>query len=169
MLKIMQLHQPVIAEVPGIAAAAGCQLVASCDLAIASETSLFITPGVNIGLFCSTPMVAVSRSLGRKKTMEMLLTGESLTAEDAEKFGLINKCVSLNQLENITLKFAKHIASKPSSTIKIGKEAFYKQVELPIEKAYEYTSQVMAENMLERDAKEGIEAFLKKREPFWES
>ncbi len=169
MMKIMQLQQPVIAEVPGIAAAAGCQLVASCDLAIAAKTSLFLTPGVNIGLFCSTPMVAVSRSLGRKKTMEMLLTGESLSADEALKYGLINKCVSLDQLENETLRFAKLIASKPKSTVKIGKEAFYKQAELPIEKAYEYTSQVMAKNMLEKDAREGIEAFLNKREPIWES
>ena len=169
MIKIMQLNQPVIAEVPGIAAAAGCQLVASCDLAIASKTSLFITPGVNIGLFCSTPMVAVSRSLGRKKTMEMLLTGESLNAEEAVQYGLINRCVSLNELKDETLKFAKLIASKPKSTVKIGKKAFYEQAELPIEKAYEYTSQVMAENMLESDAKEGIDAFLKKREPIWES
>ena len=169
MLKIMNIPQPVIAEVPGVAAAAGCQLVATCDLAIASNDAVFITPGVNIGLFCSTPMVAVSRSLGRKKTMEMLLTGESMNANDAVHFGLINKNVPLNELEISVLKFAKLIASKPTSTVRIGKEAFYKQAELPIEKAYKYTSEVMAKNMLEKDAKEGIEAFLEKREPKWDN
>ncbi|MDC3096687.1 enoyl-CoA hydratase [Alphaproteobacteria bacterium] len=169
MLKIMKSPQPVIAQIPGVAAAAGCQLVATCDLAIASNEAVFITPGVNIGLFCSTPMVAVSRSLGRKKTMEMLLTGESMNAEDAVSFGLINKNVPLNELEITVLNFAKLIASKPTSTVRIGKEAFYKQVELPIEKAYKYTSEVMAQNMLKKDAKEGIEAFLEKREPKWEN
>ena len=169
MLKIMKSPQPVIAQIPGVAAAAGCQLVATCDLAIASNEAVFITPGVNIGLFCSTPMVAVSRSLGRKKTMEMLLTGESMNAEDAVSFGLINKKVPLNELEITVLNFAKLIASKPTSTVRIGKEAFYKQAELPIEKAYKYTSEVMAQNMLKKDAKEGIEAFLEKREPKWEN
>ena len=169
MLKIMKSPQPVIAQIPGVAAAAGCQLVATCDLAIASNEAVFITPGVNIGLFCSTPMFAVSRSLGRKKTMEMLLTGESMNAEDAVSFGLINKKVPLNELEITVLNFAKLIASKPTSTVRIGKEAFYKQAELPIEKAYKYTSEVMAQNMLKKDAKEGIEAFLEKREPKWEN
>ena len=167
MQMIHTIPQPVIAEVPGIAAAAGCQLVATCDLAIASEKARFITPGVNIGLFCSTPMVAISRSLGRKKTMEMLLTGESLNANDAEQYGLINKCVPSNLLEKETMKYAELIASKPRSTVKIGKEAFYRQIELPLKDAYCYTSEVMAKNMLEKDAKEGIDAFLEKRDPIW--
>ena len=169
MLKINKNNKPVIAMVDGIATAAGCQLISSCDLAYSSSRAKYATPGVNIGLFCSTPMVAVSRSLGRKKTMEMLLTGESMKAEDAVSFGLINKKVSLNELEITVLNFAKLIASKPTSTVRIGKEAFYKQAELPIEKAYKYTSEVMAQNMLKKDAKEGIEAFLEKREPKWEN
>ena len=169
MTKILTIPQPVIAEVPGVAAAAGCQLVATCDLAIASEKASFMTPGVNIGLFCSTPMVAVSRNLNRKKTMELLLTGKSLSAREAVQFGLINKCVKHKELLNITLKMASLIASKPKSTVKIGKEAFYKQIELPINEAYNYTSKVMASNMLEIDAKEGIEAFLEKRDPLWSS
>ena len=169
MLSLLKLNIPVIAKVHSTATAAGCQLVATCDLAIASTNAKFATPGVNIGLFCSTPMVAVSRSLGRKKTMEMLLTGESMNANDAVNFGLINKNVSLNELEKTVLNFAKLIASKPTSTVRIGKEAFYKQAELPIEKAYKYTSEVMAQNMLEKDAKEGIEAFLEKREPKWDN
>ena len=169
MQKILKIPQPVIAEVPGVAAAAGCQLVATCDLAIASDRATFMTPGVNIGLFCSTPMVAISRNLNRKKTMEMLLTGESITAEDAVRFGLINKCVKHHQLEEKTLKIAKLIASKPKSTVKIGKEAFYNQSELPINDAYNYTSEVMALNMLEEDAIEGIDAFLEKRNPIWSS
>jgi len=161
--------QPVIAEVPGMAAAAGCQLVATCDLAVASDHATFMTPGVNIGLFCSTPMVAVSRNVTRKKMMEMLLIGERMTAVEAEKYGLVNKVVADNLLLKTTLEMANKIAKKPKSTIKIGKEAFYKQLELPIDKAYEYTSEVMALNMLEKDAKEGIEAFLKKRSPIWSS
>ncbi len=242
MLKIMNIPQPVIAEVPGVAAAAGCQLVATCDLAIASSDAVFITPGVNIGLFCSTPMVAVSRSLGRKKTMEMLLTGESMNANDAVNFGLINKNVSLNELEKTVLNFAKLIAStnakfatpgvniglfcstpmvalsrnisnkhsmemlitgdlidaqtaqnfglinkvvspeklnntvteiankilkKSYTTIATGKKAFYHQLELGISKAYDFTSEVMAENMIEYNAQEGVEAFLQKRSPIW--
>ncbi len=167
MQKIITIPQPVIAEVPGVAAAAGCQLVATCDLAIASEKATFITPGVNIGLFCSTPMVAVSRNIGRKKMMEMLLTGESLDARDAVQFGLINKYVPHNDLAKSTLEMAKLISSKPKSTVKIGKEAYYNQAELPIKEAYKYTSEVMALNMLEEDAKEGIEAFLAKRNPKW--
>ena len=169
MQTIVNNPKPVIAEVAGIATAAGCQLVASCDLAYASKSATFATPGVNIGLFCSTPMVAVSRSLGRKKTMEMLLTGESMNAKEAVSFGLINKNVPLDELEITVLNFAKLIASKPTSTVRIGKEAFYKQAELPIENAYKYTSEVMAQNMLQKDAKEGIEAFLNKREPKWEN
>ncbi len=167
MQKIITIPQPVIAEVPGVAAAAGCQLVATCDLAIASEKATFITPGVNIGLFCSTPMVAVSRNIGRKKMMEMLLTGESLNAEDAVQFGLINKYVLHDDLAKNTLEMAKLIALKPKSTVKIGKEAFYNQAELTTKEAYKYTSEVMALNMLKDDAKEGIEAFIEKRSPKW--
>ena len=167
MQTIMNLPQPVIAEVTGIAAAAGCQLVASCDLAVASEQSSFMTPGVNIGLFCSTPMVAVSRNISRKKIMEMLLTGEKLNSQDAVQFGLINYSVPQEQLRNKTMNLAKLIASKPSSTVKIGKEAFYRQVEMPINEAYNYTSEVMTANMMEIDAQEGINAFLDKRHPNW--
>jgi enoyl-CoA hydratase/carnithine racemase len=167
MQTIMNLPQPVIAEVTGIAAAAGCQLVASCDLAVASEQSSFMTPGVNIGLFCSTPMVAVSRNISRKKIMEMLLTGEKLNSQDAVQFGLINHSVPQEQLRNKTMNLAKLIASKPSSTVKIGKEAFYRQVEMPINEAYNYTSEVMTANMMEIDAQEGINAFLDKRHPNW--
>ncbi len=167
MQTIMNLPQPVIAEVCGIAAAAGCQLVASCDLAVASQEASFMTPGVNIGLFCSTPMVAVSRNLSRKKILEMLLTGEKLSAKDAVDYGLINHCVPLDQLHQKTLSIANIIASKSLSTVKIGKEAFYKQVEMPIDEAYKYTSEVMAMNMMEKDANEGISAFLDKRSPSW--
>ncbi len=168
MQTIMNLPQPVIAEVCGIAAAAGCQLVASCDLAVASEKANFMTPGVNIGLFCSTPMVAVSRNLSRKKIMEMLLTGEKLSAKEAVDYGLINHCVPLDQLHQKTLNIANIIASKPTSTVKIGKKAFYKQVEMSISDAYNYTSEVMVQNMLELDAHEGISAFLEKRLPKWQ-
>ncbi len=167
MQTIMHLPQPVIAEVCGVAAAAGCQLVASCDLAVASEQATFMTPGVNIGLFCSTPMVAVSRNLSRKKIMEMLLTGEKLSAKEAVDFGLINHCVPFDELQLKTMSLANLIASKPLSTVKIGKEAFYKQLEMPINDAYNYTSEVMAMNMMELDAHEGISAFLDKRSPSW--
>ena len=169
MQKILAIPQPVIAEVPGMAAAAGCQLVATCDLAIASEKATFMTPGVNIGLFCSTPMVAVARNISRKKMMEMLLTGESLSATDAVNFGLVNKCVKHEFLKKTTLDMASLIASKPKSTVRIGKQAFYNQIELPTNKAYEYTSKVMALNMMEKDANEGIEAFVDKRNPNWSS
>ena len=167
MQTIIRSPQPVIAEVCGVAAAAGCQLVASCDLAVASDNSAFITPGVNIGLFCSTPMVAISRNISRKKVMEMLLTGEKLSALDAVQFGLVNKCVPSAQLKVETLNLAKLIATKPTSTVKIGKEAFYKQVEMSLDEAYNYTSKVMAINMMEIDAQEGISAFLDKRTPSW--
>ena len=167
MLQIVEGRKPVIAKVHGAAFAAGCQLVASCDLAVASEQSSFMTPGVNIGLFCSTPMVAVSRNISRKKIMEMLLTGEKLSAQEAVQFGLINKCVPLERLHVDTLNLAKLIASKPTSTVKIGKEAFYKQVEMSLDDAYNYTSEVMAINMMEIDAHEGISAFLDKRTPSW--
>ena len=167
MLQIVEGRKPVIAKVHGAAFAAGCQLVASCDLAVASENASFMTPGVNIGLFCSTPMVAVSRNISRKKIMEMLLTGESMSAKDAVDYGLINHCVPVDQLQDKTMSLANLIASKPISTVKIGKEAFYKQVEMPISEAYNYTSEVMAKNMLELDAHEGISAFLEKRLPEW--
>ena len=167
MLQIVEGRKPVIAKVHGAAFAAGCQLVASCDLAVASEQSSFMTPGVNIGLFCSTPMVAVSRNISRKKIMEMLLTGEKLSAQEAVQFGLINKCVPLERLHVDTLNLAKLIASKPTSTVKIGKEAFYKQVDMSLDEAYHYTSEVMAINMMEIDAHEGISAFLDKRPPSW--
>jgi enoyl-CoA hydratase/carnithine racemase len=167
MLKIVKLPKPVIAGVQGIATAAGCQLVASCDLAIASNNSKFATPGVNIGLFCSTPMVAVSRNVNRKQTMEMLLLGEFIPPSKAQDLGLINKIVSDKDLKEETIKMAKVIASKSPTTIAIGKEAFYKQLEMTIEEAYEYTSQVMARNMIEKDAQEGISAFIENRDPKW--
>ena len=167
MLKIVKLPKPVIAGVQGIATAAGCQLVASCDLAIASNNSKFATPGVNIGLFCSTPMVAVSRNVNRKQTMEMLLLGEFIPPSKAQDLGLINKIVSDKDLKEETIKMAKVIASKSPATVAIGKEAFYKQLEMDIEEAYKYTSQVMSRNMIEKDAQEGISAFIENRDPKW--
>ena len=167
MLKIVKLPKPVIAGVKGIATAAGCQLVASCDLAIASNNSKFATPGVNIGLFCSTPMVAVSRNVNRKQTMEMLLLGEFIYPSKAQEIGLINKIVSENNLKEETIKMAKIIASKSPTTVAIGKEAFYKQLDMDIEEAYKYTSKVMSRNMLEQDAQEGISAFIENRDPEW--
>ena len=167
MLKIVKLPKPVIAGVQGIATAAGCQLVASCDLAIASNNSKFATPGVNIGLFCSTPMVAVSRNVNRKQTMEMLLLGEFIPPLKAQEIGLINKIVSDKNLKEETIKMAKIIASKSPTTVAIGKEAFYKQLEMSMEEAYQYTSQVMSKNMLEKDAQEGISAFIENRAPKW--
>ena len=169
MIEIVEGRKPVIAKVHGAAFAAGCQLVASCDLAISSEDSVFATPGVNIGLFCSTPMVAVSRKVGRKKMMKMLLTGDPINAEYAKEIGLINDYYSKSQLETEVLKLAKKIASKSNLTIKIGKKAFYKQLEMPLKKAYRYTSQVMTENMMSFDAKEGISAFIEKRSPSWKN
>ena len=147
----------------------GCQLVASCDLAISSDDAIFATPGVNIGLFCSTPMVAVSRKVSRKKTMKMLLTGEPIDAKYAKEIGLINDHFPISELENEVLKLAEKIASKSNLTIKIGKKAFYKQLEMPLSKAYKYTSKVMTENMMSFDAKEGISAFLEKRKPSWKN
>jgi len=169
MLEIVEGKKPVIAKVHGAAFAAGCQLVASCDLAISSEDAIFATPGVNIGLFCSTPMVAVSRKVSRKKTMKMLLTGEPIDAKYAKEIGLINDYFPVSELENEVLKLAKKIASKSNLTIKIGKKAFYKQLEMPLNKAYKYTSKVMTENMMSFDAKEGITAFLEKRKPSWKN
>jgi enoyl-CoA hydratase/carnithine racemase len=153
--------------VQGIATAAGCQLVASCDLAVASSEAKFATPGVNIGLFCSTPMVALSRNVSRKHAMEMLLTGEMVSAEDAYRFGLVNRVVNPDALAGETLKLAHRIASKPRATVKIGKEAFYNQLEMGVAHAYDYASKVMTENMLHAEATEGIGAFVEKREPKW--
>ena len=169
MLEIIEGRKPVIAKVHGPAFAAGCQLVASCDLAISSDDAIFATPGVNIGLFCSTPMVAVSRKVSRKKTMKMLLTGDPINASNAKEIGLINDHYPISELEDEVLKLAKKIASKSNLTIKIGKEAFYKQLEMPLNKAYKYTSKVMTENAMEIDAKEGISAFLEKRKPQWKN
>ena len=168
MLAILSLPKPVIARVQGIATAAGCQLVASCDLAVAAEGARFATPGVNIGLFCSTPMVALSRAVPRKQAMEMLLTGEPITAERARALGLVNQVVPADQLEDATWALAKKIAGKSPLIVKIGKEAFYRQAEMDVAAAYAYTSQVMTENMLARDAAEGIDAFIEKREPHWQ-
>ena len=167
MLQIVEGKKPVIAKVHGAAYAAGCQLVASCDLAYSTKDALFATPGVNIGLFCSTPMVAVSRKINRKPMMKMLLTGEPIKANYAKEIGLINDYFSKSKLNSEIMKIAKKIASKSNLTIKIGKQAFYKQLEMPLRKAYSYTSQMMTYNMMAMDAKEGISAFLEKRKPKW--
>ncbi len=167
MQTIVSHPRPVIADIRGIATAAGCQIVASCDLAIASKQSRFSTPGVQIGLFCSTPMVALSRNLSRKHAMEMLLTGEMISAQKAEKIGLINKAVDLEEMDEAVNKLARLIASKPRLTLEIGKSAFYQQVEMDIASAYEFASSVMVDNMLSADASEGIGAFLQKRDPVW--
>jgi enoyl-CoA hydratase/carnithine racemase len=169
MLEIVEGKKPVIAKVHGAAFAAGCQLVASCDLAISSDEAIFATPGVNIGLFCSTPMVAISRKVSRKRIMKMLLTGEHIDAKYAKEIGLINDYYPIQQLESEVLKIAKKISSKSSLLIKIGKKAFYKQLEMTLNKAYQYTSKVMTENMMTRDAKEGISAFIEKRKPKWKN
>lgn len=167
MLTIVRLPKPVIAAVNGIATAAGCQLVATCDLAVAATDARFATPGVNIGLFCSTPMVALSRNLSRKATMEMLLLGEMVEAEEALRLGLVNRVAEPDRVVNEAVAFGRKIASKPSRTLKIGKEAFYRQLEMPLDEAYRYTAGVMVENMLDAEAEEGIGAFLDKREPQW--
>ena len=167
MLNIVNHKKPVIAKIHGAAFAAGCQLVASCDLAYSDSKAIFATPGVNIGLFCSTPMVAVSRKINRKPMMKMLLTGEPIKANYAKEIGLINDYFSKSKLNSETMKIAKKIASKSNLTIKIGKQAFYKQLEMPLRKAYSYTSQMMTYNMMAMDAKEGISAFLEKRKPKW--
>ena len=169
MLQIVEGKKPVIAKVHGAAFAAGCQLVASCDLAYSTNDAIFATPGVNIGLFCSTPMVAVSRKINRKTMMQMLLTGEPIKADYAKQIGLINNCYSKKTLDKEVLNIAKLIASKSNLTIKIGKEAFYKQLELPLRKAYSYTSKMMTMNMMAMDAQEGISAFLEKRKPVWKN
>ena len=169
MQTIVRLPKPVIAQVHGIATAAGCQLVASCDLAVAAEDARFATPGVNIGLFCSTPMVALSRNVARKEAMEMLLTGDMISAPRAREIGLINRVVTQANLRAETLKLAEQIASKSRTTIAIGKEAFYRQLEMGLSDAYAFASEVMTRNMLEADAEEGICAFIDKREPKWQA
>lgn len=168
MTAIVRHPKPIIAEVQGLASAAGCQLVASCDLAIASETAAFCTPGVNIGLFCSTPMVALSRNVSHKHAMEMLLTGDTTSAADAVRIGLVNRAVDPDQLTDVAMELAHKIAGKSQLTVKTGKKAFYAQRELPLEEAYAYTAKVMAENLMARDAEEGIAAFIGKRPPAWE-
>ena len=169
MLQIVEGKKPVIAKVHGAAFAAGCQLVASCDLAYSTNDAIFATPGVNIGLFCSTPMVAVSRKINRKIMMKMLLTGDPIKANYAKEIGLINDCFKKNKINKEVIKIAKKIASKSNLTIKIGKRAFYKQLEMPLKKAYAYTSRTMTQNMMSLDAKEGISAFLEKRKPKWKN
>jgi|TARA_Y100001949_G_C15808586_1_gene252436 enoyl-CoA hydratase/carnithine racemase len=169
MLEIVEGKKPVIAKVHGAAFAAGCQLVASCDLAVSSDDAIFATPGVNIGLFCSTPMVAVSRKVSRKKTMKMLLTGDHIDAKYAKEIGLINDHYPFSKLDDEVLKLAKKITSKSNLVVKIGKKAFYKQLEMPLNKAYKYTSNIMTKNMMALDAKEGISAFLEKRNPYWKN
>jgi enoyl-CoA hydratase/carnithine racemase len=167
MLKIVRLPKPVIAEVHGIATAAGCQLVATCDLAVAADDARFATPGVNIGLFCSTPMVALTRAVGRKAAMEMLLTGELIDAEKARALGLVNRVVPRAELRSAVDALAHQIAAKSAFTVAIGKEAFYRQAELALPDAYRYAAEIMTRNMLAEDAAEGIDAFLEKRPPVW--
>jgi enoyl-CoA hydratase/carnithine racemase len=167
MQRITTLRVPVIARVHGIATAAGCQLVASCDLAIAADTARFATPGVNIGLFCSTPMVALSRAVGRKAAMEMLLTGDMIGAAEAARLGLVNRAVPEAELDDAVRALAARIAGKSRAVVGLGKPAFYRQAELPLAEAYAYTADVMVRNMRERDAAEGIDAFLQKRPPVW--
>jgi enoyl-CoA hydratase/carnithine racemase len=167
MQTIVRHPKPIIAEVQGTATAAGCQLVASCDLAVAASSAHFATPGVNIGLFCSTPMVALSRNVSRKHAMEMLLTGEMISADEAKRIGLVNRVVDPAALEGESMKLARLIASKPVATVKVGKEAFYRQLEMGLSDAYDYASRVMTENMLAAEAEEGICAFIEKREPKW--
>ncbi len=164
---IVNSPKPVIAEVNGVATAAGCQLVASCDLAISSEKAKFATPGVNIGLFCSTPMVALSRNVSKKDSMRMLLTGEMIDAKEARRISLINNFVPEEQLTMSVMDLANKISEKSQAVLKIGKEAFYKQYELSLDEAYEYASEVMTKNMLIEDASEGINSFLDKRNPKW--
>ncbi|HJU20574.1 MAG TPA: enoyl-CoA hydratase [Stellaceae bacterium] len=168
MLRIVHLPKPVIAAVHGVATAAGCQLVATCDLAIAAENARFATPGVNIGLFCSTPMVALSRAIGRKAAMEMLLLGELIDAGTAHRLGLVNRVVPEAGLRDAADDLARRIAGKSARTLAIGKEAFYRQAELDLAAAYRYAAEVMTTNMLAADAEEGIDAFLAKRPPVWQ-
>jgi enoyl-CoA hydratase/carnithine racemase len=168
MQAIVRLPKPVVAAVQGVATAAGCQLVASCDLAIASETASFATPGVDIGLFCSTPMVALSRNVPRKQAMEMLLTGEPVSAARAYDIGLVNRVVAAGAERDAAIALAQKVALKSAYTIKLGKAAFYRQAEMSLADAYRYAAEVMTENMMARDAEEGIDAFIEKREPKWQ-
>jgi enoyl-CoA hydratase/carnithine racemase len=167
MLSILRLPQPVIAAVEGMATAAGCQLVATCDLAVTSSAAKFSTPGVHIGLFCSTPMVALSRNVGRKHAMEMLITGDTISADDAYRIGLVNRVVEPGMARQHALRLAQKISAKSPAVIKLGKEAFYRQIEMGIADAYAYAGEVMVQNMMARDAAEGISAFLEKRPPNW--
>ena len=167
MMRITTLPVPVIARVHGVATAAGCQLVATCDLAVAADTARFATPGVNIGLFCSTPMVALSRAVGRKAAMEMLLTGDAVDAATAVRLGLINHAVPPSELDEAVLNLAGRLASKSRAVLGLGKPAFHVQAEMPLAQAYAYTAGVMVKNMAEPDAAEGIDAFIAKREPIW--
>ncbi len=167
MQKVVNHRLPVIASIQGVASAAGCQLVASCDLAVASLESKFITPGVNIGLFCSTPMVALSRNVSNKHALEMLLTGEGASATKAAEIGLINRAVPLDEVDATVKWFTDRITAKSAMTIKTGKQAYYKQSQMPLNEAYDYCTNVMVENMLKHDAEEGIGAFLEKREAEW--
>jgi enoyl-CoA hydratase/carnithine racemase len=168
MQAIVQLPKPVVAAVQGVATAAGCQLVASCDLAVASEAATFATPGVDIGLFCSTPMVALSRNVPRKQAMEMLLTGEPIAATTARDIGLVNHVVAAGTERDAAIALAQKVALKSAYTIKLGKEAFYRQAEMNLAEAYRYAAEVMTENMMARDAEEGIGAFIEKRAPKWQ-
>jgi enoyl-CoA hydratase/carnithine racemase len=168
MQAIVQLPKPVVAAVQGVATAAGCQLVASCDLAVASEAATFATPGVDIGLFCSTPMVALSRNVPRKQAMEMLLTGEPIAATTAREIGLVNRVVTAGTERDAAIALAQKVALKSAYTIKLGKEAFYRQAEMNLTEAYRYAAEVMTENMMARDAEEGIGAFIEKRAPKWQ-
>jgi enoyl-CoA hydratase/carnithine racemase len=167
MQAIVACPKPVIAAVQGTATAAGCQLVATCDLAVAADTAKFCTPGVNIGLFCSTPMVALSRNVGRKRAMEMLLLGEMLSADEAAAYGLLNRVVAPEDVLAKAVELAAKIGEKSPATVALGKAAFYAQAEMPLKEAYDYASKVMTENMMARDAAEGIGAFLEKRKPEW--
>jgi enoyl-CoA hydratase/carnithine racemase len=168
MLAILRLPQPVIAAVEATATAAGCQLVATCDLAVASTSAKFCTPGVHIGLFCSTPMVALSRNLARKHAMEMLLTGDTISAEEAYRVGLVNRVVEPGTARDEALRLARKIAAKSAAAVKFGKDAFYRQLEMRIADAYDHATEVMVKNMMARDAEEGISAFVEKRQPTWE-
>jgi enoyl-CoA hydratase/carnithine racemase len=168
MLAILRLPQPVVAAVEATATAAGCQLVATCDLAVASRNAKFSTPGVHIGLFCSTPMVALSRTVARKHAMEMLLTGDMTSADDAYRIGLINRVVEPGAARDEALKLARKIAAKSAAVVRLGKEAFYRQIEMDVVNAYSYANEVMLKNMMARDAEEGMSAFVEKRTPVWE-
>src|SRR5438552_393285 len=168
MQAIVHLPKPVVAAVQGVATAAGCQLVASCDLAVASEAASFATPGVDIGLFCSTPMVALSRNVPRKQAMEMLLTGEPVDATTAQSLGLVNRVVAPGTEREVAIALAQKVALKSAYTVKLGKEAFYRQAEMNLADAYRYAAEVMTENMMARDAEEGIGAFIEKRDPKWQ-